>query len=94
MEAKDMVMRAYARNDSWFKRTCTCCASEDSKEELKTMYILGRYPAVSEADTPSDVIWENLGYTTNSRKIRCTINWVLVVILLIVSVAGTIMIMD
>ena len=58
------------------------------------MYILGRYPEVAEADTPSDVIWENIGYTKTSKRVRCCINWVFVLILLIISLAGTIMIME
>ena len=27
MESKDMVMRAYSRNNSWFRRACKCCYS-------------------------------------------------------------------
>lgn len=94
MEAKDMVMRAYNRNNSWVKRVCKCCYSEEAREELDKLYILGTFPVLKEAVSPSDVIWENIGYSTGNRKVRCAINWLFVIVLLIISTWGTIVIMD
>ena len=75
-------------------RVCKCLNSNEAQDELDKLYILGTYPVLNEAVSPSDVIWENIGYTTLNRKVRCSINWLFVLVLLIISTWGTIVIMD
>ena len=58
------------------------------------MKILGHTPLINEVDTPANILWENLGVSGKSRRIRMCISWTVAIILLLAALIGTIIIMN
>lgn len=54
---------------------------------------MGVTPLVSTTDTPANIIWENLGVSGKSRRIRMCLSWTAAIVLLLAALIGTIITM-
>lgn len=94
MRAKEIVEKIYAKNTTFFRRYCACCLKKEDQQKLKDLEILGTMPEMSDADTPGNIIWRNLGVSGKERRCRYAISWLFAIFLLLISLIGTIIIMS
>ena len=94
MRAKEAVANAYERNNTAFRRYCACCLKKEAQAELELLKLLGQMPKIDEADTPANIMWENLSVSGKSRFFRQVISWLFAIFLLLISLIGTIIIMS
>lgn len=83
MDDVDAIIKAYDQGAC--KRCCIrTCGSKEQKDLLNSKYIFKKWPVLDRAPLPEDIKWENLGYSSNNRRIRrCGVNFVAFILLLI-----------
>lgn len=58
------------------------------------LHIFKQWPKIDEACTPAAIIWENIGKSKKTTRIRTCLNWMIAILLLIISTTCTILIMN
>lgn len=52
------------------------------------MHIFKKWPKIEIACTPTNINWENLGYSKNNRIIRLILNWCVAIIFILLALIG------
>ena len=92
MDSVGFVERAY-EDHGCCKRCCImgpcgkCCCNQ-KREEMEKKHLFKAWPVVEVACEPDNIKWENLGYSKNARRCRICFNWMIALILLIMSFVG------
>ena len=52
------------------------------------MLLFNKLPKIETACTPTNINWQNLGYSYKERTIRTTINWCITIIMILLALMG------
>ena len=90
MDALDLVKKSYSRYGACQRfcilKCCTCCCNK-SREEIKKKHIFKKLPEITNACTPDNINWHNLGYGAKYRSCMVGINWLIAILMVILSLA-------
>ena len=96
MDGRDLVLNAY-NNISWKEKLALkydCLKrfyfknNKDRLEKLYKMHLFKKLPKVEAACTPTNINWQNLGYSYKNRTTRTVINWCITIIMILLALMG------
>lgn len=96
MDGKDLVLNAY-NSINWkeklamkfdFIRNIYFKNNEQRLEKLKKMHLFKKLPKVETACTPTNINWQNLGYSFKNRTTRTVLNWCVTIIMILLALMG------
>jgi hypothetical protein len=96
MDGKDLVLNAY-NSINWkeklamkfdFIRKIYFKGNEQRLEKLKKMHLFKKLPKVETACTPTNINWQNLGYSFKNRTTRTVLNWCVTIIMILLALMG------
>ena len=96
MDGKDLVLNAY-NSINWkeklamkfdFIRNIYFKNNEQRLDKLKKMHLFKKLPKVETACTPTNINWQNLGYSFKNRTTRTVLNWCVTIIMILLALMG------
>lgn len=90
-KAKEKAMSLYSVSmaDRFLTNLCGCCCSKRMEKYLKR-YFEGEWLEVSAAGLPDQILWQNIGVSSFSRRIRKVVNWLVAIALIIIGIFGVV----
>lgn len=93
LDGKQYAMEAYAKHNTFANRWCSCCQGDETKKAFKGLHIFKRMPEIDESCPPTNILWENVGYSGTQRGIRKCINLIFAILVVLGTLIGTIVLM-
>lgn len=89
MDAVKLVKQSYARYDWTTRYAILRCISKNKcnkqRQEILRKHFFMKYPSISSACDPDNINWENLSHGHIYRGIMKMINWVIAIVMIILS---------
>lgn len=96
MDGKDLVMNAY-KTINWkeklalkyeFFKNFYFKNDQERLKKLQKMLLFKKLPKIETACTPTNINWQNLGYTYKNRTTRTVFNWCVTIIMILLALMG------
>lgn len=94
LDGKEYAMEAYENHNTFGNKYCSCCRKDDDMKAFRGLHIFKRMPDIDESCPPTNILWENVGYSGFQRGMRKCINTIFAILVVLGTLIGTIVLMS